>query len=61
MTPALYQVVLIEVRKAIVGAPLRVRPLVGGHIGPPLQKKKIDYSYERNLVLILFKAISIYL
>jgi hypothetical protein len=27
-----------EVRKAVVGAHLRVRPLVGGHLGPPLQK-----------------------
>jgi len=43
-----YQVALIEVRKAIVGAHLRVRPPVGGHIGPPLQKKKINYLYERN-------------
>ena len=29
---ALYQVALIEVRKSLVGAHLRVRPLVGGHI-----------------------------
>jgi hypothetical protein len=47
----LYQVALKEVRKAIGGAPLRMRPPVGGHIGPPLQKKKICYLYERNLVL----------
>jgi hypothetical protein len=47
----LYQVALIEVRKAIVGAHLRVRPPMGGHIGPPLQQKKINYLYERNLVL----------
>jgi len=47
----LYQVALIEVRKAIVGADPRVRPPVGGPMGPPLQKKKINYLYERNLVL----------
>ena len=44
-----YQVALIEVRKAIVGAHLRVRPLVGGHIGPP-QREKTYYLYERNFV-----------
>jgi len=47
---ALYQVALIEVRKAVVGAHLRVRPLVGGHMGPPLHKKKVNYLYDRNLV-----------
>jgi hypothetical protein len=45
-----YQVALIEVRKAVVGAHLSVRPLVGGHMGSPLQKKEIYYLYERNLV-----------
>jgi hypothetical protein len=33
-----------------VGAHLRVCPLVGGHIGPSLQKRMINYPYERNLV-----------
>jgi hypothetical protein len=38
-------------KKSYCRAHLRVRPPVGGHIGPPLQKKKICYLYERNLVL----------
>ena len=29
-----------------------MRPLEGGHTGPPLQK--INYLYERNLVLLGF-------
>ena len=44
-----HQVARLEVRKALVGAHLRMRPLVGRHIGPP-QREKIYYLYERNLV-----------
>ena len=48
----LYPVALIEVIQVLVGDPVG-RPLLGEHLSAPLRKKRVNYLYERILVLAL--------